>query len=236
MEVRKKGWMNKRKKLMEPLDLDEEELKVGTKDIHREEVVLITQLPPYVPPRKSIAKVAKDPNSEKYKVFTPLLLEDVVVEGDLLAWVPFLKMEDWDLGDHLKFPLFEPKKYLKKVYYEESVFTRLEQMKWAINIEHVGLLNTLWVPKFRQRIINTIFVCQLLVRVHDGCLSPGSPIPNDDMLIHIITLLHYQGEDPVDTFVGKLQEKKLGDQMKSDFGMMKKSRSYDISSILDGAI
>jgi len=65
---------------------------MGVEYIDTEEVVPITRLPPYVPPRKSIGKVTKDPESLKYKVFTPL------------ARVPFFKMEEWDMGDHSKFP------------------------------------------------------------------------------------------------------------------------------------
>lgn len=36
--------------------------------------------------------------------------------------------------------------------------------------------------------------------------------------------------------LGKSQEKNITDQMKSDFRLFKKSRGYDISSILDEAI
>lgn len=67
------------------MDLDEEELIMGVEDIDTEEEVLITQLPPYIPPRKSIAKVTKDPDSVKYKVSIQLLPEDVPMEDDLLA-------------------------------------------------------------------------------------------------------------------------------------------------------
>jgi len=56
------------------------------------------------------------------------------------------------------------------------------------------------------------------------------------MLIHRIILLPYQGVDPMDDFVGKSQEKRLEDQMKRDFGLVKKSRNYAISSISDGAV
>ena len=85
IEVRQKGRMDKTKKLMDPQDLDEEELNMGVECIDAEEEVLITWLPPYVLPRKSTIKVTKDPDSVKYKLFTPLLPEDVPMEGDLLA-------------------------------------------------------------------------------------------------------------------------------------------------------
>jgi len=77
---------------------------MGTEDIDADEVVPITHLPFYIPPTKSIAKVTKDPNSVKFQVSTPMVLKNVPSEGNFLARIPYLKMEDWDLGDHAKFP------------------------------------------------------------------------------------------------------------------------------------
>lgn len=128
--------MDKNKQPTKPLDLDEEEQTMGVEDISAEEAEPITQLPPYVPPRKSTAKVTKDLDSLKYRVFTPLIPNEVPVEGALLGQVPFLNREDCDLGEHSKFLQLEPSKYLKSVYYEEAGFTRLEPMKWASEIEH----------------------------------------------------------------------------------------------------
>lgn len=46
-------------------------------------------------------------------------------------------------------------------------------------------------------------------------------------------MLPCQGGNLDDAFVGKSQEKKLIDQMKSDFGLIKKSSGYAVSSIND---
>jgi len=94
----------------------------------------------------------------------------------------------------------------------------------------------LWVTHFNRNIINTIYLHQLLTLVHDGCLWLGGPIPIMDMLIQRITLLLYQGIDTLEDFVGNSQEKKLEDQMMSDFRLVKKPCSYAVSSILDGAV
>ena len=51
---------------MKPLELYEEDLTLGIEEIDADESLSITQLPPYVPPRKSTAKVTKDPNSTKF--------------------------------------------------------------------------------------------------------------------------------------------------------------------------
>jgi len=61
-------------------------------------------------PRKSMVKVPKDPDSMKFMVSMPLLLENVLFEGQLLNQIPILKVEDWDLGDHEKFPYLAPSK------------------------------------------------------------------------------------------------------------------------------
>lgn len=64
-----------------------------------------------------------------------------MIEGALLGHILTLKLEDWDLGDHEKFPQLAPNKYLSKIYYEETRVTILEPMKWAAGVENVSLLN-----------------------------------------------------------------------------------------------
>jgi len=56
-------------------------------------------------------------------------------------------------------------------------------MKWVARIQHVGLLNMIYVPHFRRNNINTICVCQLLALVHDGFLWLKMLILINDMLI-----------------------------------------------------
>lgn len=155
---------------METHDLDEQGMNMGNEDISIEGTEPISRLLPYIPPRKPTTKVTKNPNSLKFKVFTPLLMEEVPIEGDLMAWLAFLKMENLDLGNHDKFMQLEPSKYLKSVYYEEMGITRLEPMKWEVGIEHIGLLNMLYFPHFSRIVINAICVRQFLALVHDGCL------------------------------------------------------------------
>lgn len=88
--------MDKKKNPMEPQDLDKEDINMGIEDINVEGMETISWLSLYIPPRKPIAKVTKDPDSLKFKVFMPLLPTKAPIVGDLLARVPFLKMEEWD--------------------------------------------------------------------------------------------------------------------------------------------
>lgn len=92
------------------------------------------------------------------------------------------------------------------------------------------------MPHSSHSVINTVYVRQLLVLVHDGCLWLGGPIPVTDMLVHRITLFHYQGVNPANAFVGKSREKKMIDEMKSYFRLVKNSRGYTIRPISDGIV
>lgn len=104
--------MDLQKQPMEPQDLDEEELTSGFVDIRVDEVEQISNFPHYMMSRKLTTKVTKDLDSIKYEIFTPLLLEAMLIEGELLAKVPNLCMEDWDLNDNCNYTQFDPSKYL----------------------------------------------------------------------------------------------------------------------------
>lgn len=117
-EIRQKGKMDKSQKPHEPLVLDEEELHGGIEEMKDKEGAHMTWLPKYIPPRKGKAKVSKDLDSAKFMVPTPLLQKRVVFEGSLLGCIPSLKLEDWDLEDHEKFPQLATNKYLVKIDYK----------------------------------------------------------------------------------------------------------------------
>lgn len=96
--------MDKVQQPHEPLDLDEEEFHRDIKEMNVKEGEPITQILKYIPSCKSTTKVPKDPNNTKFMISTPLLPEKVVFDGAMLGRIPSLKLEDWDLGDHAKFP------------------------------------------------------------------------------------------------------------------------------------
>lgn len=110
-------------------------------------------------------KVTKDSYSEKVTIATHLLLEQVPFEGLWLARIPLLKIEDWNLGDHARFPHLVTDKNMRRVYYEKSCVTALEIEEWVHGVKHLGLLNFSWVPDYHHTHINTIYVCQLLILV-----------------------------------------------------------------------
>lgn len=92
----------------------------------------------------------KDLDSEKLTIFMRLLLKQAPFEGLWLARIPLLKMEYWDLVDHARFPYLETYKYMRRVYYVESGVTTLEIEEWVYGVEHLGMLNLLWVPHYHR--------------------------------------------------------------------------------------
>ena len=80
------------KKVPQQINDSEEEVKFHLMEIEDEEIPVV--LPPYIPPRKSNAKLAKKPKEGNISMYTPLLLEEFSFEGEVLGKIPHLKMED----------------------------------------------------------------------------------------------------------------------------------------------
>ena len=74
--------------------------------------------------------VPKDIDERKTPLQTPMLLDEIVFEGPCLAWVPLLKLEDWDLDDHEKFPHLTAKQLMHRIIDTNSGMTTLEPRRW----------------------------------------------------------------------------------------------------------
>ena len=75
-------------------------------------------------------------------------------------------------------------------------------------------------------------VKQLLELVHDGYLWIGNwKIAINKELIHQITGLLKEGPDPSIEFMGKHEDAKLAQSMQECFGLMKRKRGYQTSTI-----
>ena len=125
--------------------------------------------------------------------------------------IDHLKYADHDTNDRGKFPQFAPGKYLHSVHYPEAGTTLLEVKQWA-----AGLLKMLNVPHFGRSTQVTVVVKQLLELVHDGNLWIGSEkIAIDGELIHRITGFLKGGPDPRIEFVGKHEDAKLAQHIRT---------------------
>lgn len=79
-------------------------------------------------------------------------------------------------------------------------------------------------------------MCQLLALVHDDCLWLGDSIPIDIDLIHRISNLPCQGEDPVAAFGGKGLEQKVSDIVKEKYKVSCHNQGFFVSEINDRTI
>lgn len=134
------------------------EAKEGVEDIDTVGVEPISKLPNYIPPCKGKVKVPEEPGVGKFLLNMPLLLEGINFEGPCLARIPHLKLEDWDLADHERFPHLAIETYMERIYYKESSVTTLEHVEWIHEVNQSGLLNLLWVPHYHRSNINLIFI------------------------------------------------------------------------------
>lgn len=166
-------------------------------------------------------KVTKDLDMRKFSVSTSFLLEKVMFKGPRLACIPLLEMEYLDLTDHTKFLHLETDKSMQQIYYDDTGVTILEPMKWVHDVEQSRLLNLFLVPHYHYTPINTVYVHQVLMLVHDWCLWLREPIPIIDTLIHRITKLPYKGANASKELGVKTGDKELADKMKKEFGMIK---------------
>lgn len=205
----------------------------GVEDIDIEGFDPTSKLPEYIPPRRGKAKVPKNIDERKVTLHTSLLPNKIAFEGTHLAYVPHLKLEDFDLADMEHFPHLATDKFMHRVFYKDTGVTALELRKWIKWVDKEGLLNILWVPHYNRIPITMIMIKQLLCLVHDGCLWLEEPIPITDMLIHKITQLLHLGLNPAMAFGGKTGECDLTEKIKDKFKLVKKLCGYSISIITD---
>lgn len=137
----------------------------------------------------------KDIDESKTPLQTPLLSDDIVFDRPRLAQVPLLKLEDWDLVDHKKFPHLETKQLMCCIIDMNAGMIALELRRWLRGVDKAGFLNLLWVPHYNRTPMIVLVIKQLLCLVHDGCLWLEDLIPIMDKLIHGITRFLYTGEN-----------------------------------------
>src|SRR5277367_6230335 len=111
-------------------------------------VCSVEKLPEYVPLQKGKTKIPKDLDATKSTLQTPLLPDGIVFEGSHLGRVPIIKFEDCDLMNSKMFPHLETESLMKQS--TQGPVTTLEPRKWLLNVEKVGLLHPLWIPRFHH--------------------------------------------------------------------------------------
>lgn len=98
-------------------------------------------------------------------------------------------------------------------------------------MEKARLLNLLWVSHFHCAPIIIFIITQLLCLVDGGCLWLEEPIPFTEHLIHRITQLPCNGEDPTDISEGKSNDLAIMGAMKKKYKLENKKRGDAICNI-----
>jgi len=106
--------------------MDDEDVGTDVEEVEVQGADLITRLPQYILPCKGNTKVPKDIDERKVPLQTTLLPDEIAFKGLCLGWVPLLKLEDWDLDDHDKFPHLATEKLMCLIIYKTTRMTTLE--------------------------------------------------------------------------------------------------------------
>jgi len=81
---------------------NEEEVEKGQMEI--DGATFPSPLPPYIPPKKPYEKLVKESKDAKYDIFTTLMLESMLFNGETLGMILQLKFTDYDFNDRKKYP------------------------------------------------------------------------------------------------------------------------------------
>jgi hypothetical protein len=172
-------------------------------------------LPAYVCPLRHEAPKVQLFEKAKYLVPLPPMSEDVEEEGSLLGYVNDLKYHDYNLLDHIKFPLFQVNWYMAMIVNPAIKVEALTTQDWIASLQPSGLLNLLQILHFGQSNEINAVIKVLLSCVHGGHLWLDRRADITIDLIHQIIGLSKTGADPVTHFVVKDQDRSL---LRGSFG------------------
>jgi len=138
--------------------IDNEDLGAKVEEVEAQGADPITQLSKYVPPCKPKSKVPKDIDESKTPLQTPLLLDEIAFDGSCLARVLVLKLENWDLVYHEKFPHLAIEQLMHHIIDTNTRMIGLEPQRWLKGVEKAGLLNFLWVPHYNCTPVTVVVI------------------------------------------------------------------------------
>ena len=184
-------------------------------------------LPAYVNLHQEGAPEVQLPRGAKYPLPLPPISEDVVEEGDLLANIPQLRYQDYNLQDLKKFPQFQPNRYLIRKIDPITKVEKIVPHDWIANLASSGLLKLLKIPHFGRSLEVNVIIKILLFCVHEDYLWLESKIDLNIDVIHRITGLSKIGDDSSVHFVGKKSNCKLAAKITQQFNLKKGTKAYD---------
>lgn len=193
-------------------------------------------LPVYLKPHQEDAPDIQLPRGANYPMSLPPMFEDVIVEDDLLANIPQLRYQDYNLQDPKKFPQFHPDQYL---IMEIDPITQVEKIvpqEWIASLAPWRFLKLLKISHFDRSSKVNVVVKILLSCVHDEYLWLESKIDLNIDVIHRIMGLRKIGNDLSVHFVGKKTGRKLAAKLTQQLSLKKGTKAYDSANIEDQAI
>jgi hypothetical protein len=141
----------------------------------------------------------------------------VIVEEDMLDFIPSLKYVDHDVTHEKKFPELASGKYLKRYISAETKIVVIEPEIWETGLHKPSILNLFDIPHFVRSADINACVKMLLSCVHGCFLWLDRPISIDTYSIVHITGPSSQEEDPSLIFSDMKNEKALSESRKEKF-------------------
>jgi hypothetical protein len=186
------------------------------------------------PQRKGKQPIARSRRKQAATtIVLPHILEGVHTTPNVLGCVEKLQYSDQDVADVDKFSEFAKQVYLDSVGTGPFGDPILQLKQWAVRSANIEILNLLDIPHFgRSRDVNNC-VKQLMAATHGGYLWVEEPVSIDVELITFIIGMPSRGENPMQYFDDKTQEKVLAEEMKKTYDTERGSRGIIIKRISD---
>jgi hypothetical protein len=164
-------------------------------------------------------------------VYLPKGIQEVRTQ---LERIPTPKISDYNLGDHKRYGMLAPHKYLTKTRGKKS---NIIPQPWTMDIARSTIMNVMKIPHFgKHQEVNTcikiLFLC-----FYGGYLWLDRSIIINPVLFHRITGLSMQGPDPQEFYPGKAADRALAQNIKDTYGDVEKgTRGYKVAYIQNGAV
>jgi hypothetical protein len=177
---------------------------------HRDDLANLKLIPSiildYIPPLASVVSCDSVPRDFDYTVITTYLSKGIRTVRLQLERIPTLNISDYNLGDHKRYGMLAPHKYLTKTKRKNL---KIIPQPWTMDIARSTMLNVMNTPHFGRHWEVNVCIKILLSCFHDGYLWLDTHITVDPVLIHRITKLSMQGLDPQEFYPEKAVDRSL---------------------------
>jgi hypothetical protein len=163
-------------------------------------------LPDYILPLAGVVIHDSVPRDFEYTLITAYLPKGIRAVGPQMGLIPDLKINDFNLRDRKNYALLTPHRYLIKTTGRKP---KIIPQPWTKQIMRSTILNIMKIPHFSRH--QEVNACIKLLRLcyHGGYIWLDRHVTMDPVLIHMITGLSMQGQDPQEFYPGKVADRSL---------------------------